>query len=201
MARLADAENLEIDAAGVGDRVLVTAAELVDAVARDRSVGDVNVLRPDVDMREQILPHEAMVGVDALVRHRVVLVEIERRDVTEAEPLLAMHTNELAIHADRRRSRCESEHGRLARGVLLAYQRRNAIRDEPSDVLVIVDDERPNPLETGRDVGDTRRPASRRAIAGLSFSATASRRTPVTDSAIVPVRRRTSCRSRSRQSR
>jgi len=36
-------------------------------------------------------------------------------------------------------------------------------------VFVIVDDERSNPLEAGGNMSDTRRPASRRAIAGLSL--------------------------------
>src|SRR5689334_2403294 len=101
MSRLPDAQNLEIDSTGVGNCILVAPTIFIDAIARDRSVRDVDVLRPDVDLREQILPHEAMVGVNALVRHRVILVEIERRDVPKAQSLLAMHANELAIHTDR----------------------------------------------------------------------------------------------------
>ena len=70
---------------------------------------DVDVRRIDVDVREEILPHEAMVGVDALLRHRVVLVEIERHDVGEAQPFVAMHADQLAIDPDRRRAGGEAE--------------------------------------------------------------------------------------------
>ena len=55
-----------------------------------------------------------------------------------------MHADELAVHADRRRAGREAEHGALARGVAFANQRRDAIRDESRDVLVVVDDDRAN---------------------------------------------------------
>ena len=115
VSRLADAENLEVDAAGALDRHLVALRRLGDLRARDVAGRDVHVLGLDVDVREQILPHEAMVGVDAVLRHRVVLVEIERHDVGEAQSLLAVHPNQLAVHADRRRARREAEHRALAR--------------------------------------------------------------------------------------
>ena len=69
------------------DRRFVAARSVVDLGARQVARRDVDVLRLDVDVREEILPHEAVVGVDALLRHRVVLVEIERHDVREAQAL------------------------------------------------------------------------------------------------------------------
>ena len=81
-----------------------------------------------------------MVGVNALLRHRVVLVEVERHDVCEAQPLVAVHANELAIDADRRRSGREAEHRPLAGRGAFADQRRDSIGDESRDVFVVLDD-------------------------------------------------------------
>ena len=44
--------------------------------------------------------------------HRVVLVEVERDDVGEAEPLLAVQPDQLAVDADRRGAGGEAEHRR-----------------------------------------------------------------------------------------
>src|SRR4051812_20382857 len=100
-----------------------------------------------------------MVGVNALLRHRVVLVEIERDDVREAQALFAMHANELSIHTDRRRPGREAEHGRLARRVALVDERRNARCDESRDVTVIVDDDGSYALVFVYDGVNARRPA------------------------------------------
>ena len=87
--RPADAEDLEVDAAGGADRLLVAPALRPPTSSRGTiAARDVDVARGDVELGEQILPHEPVVGVDALRVHRVVLVEIERDDVREAEPLL-----------------------------------------------------------------------------------------------------------------
>jgi len=101
VTRLADAEDLEIDSAGGDDGGLVRARRLADLLAADLPRRDVHPRRVDVDVREQILPHEAVVGVDAVLRHRVVLVEIETLDACEAQPLFAVHADQLAVDADR----------------------------------------------------------------------------------------------------
>ena len=90
------------------------------------------------------------------VAHRVVLVEIERHDVREAQPLLAMHPDQLAVDADRRRAGGEAEHRPLAGGVASPDQRRDAVGDEARDVLVVVDDDRADRLEPASQRAATR---------------------------------------------
>ena len=100
MARLADAQELEVDAARLLNRGLVRVAEGRDLVARERAVGNVDVSRADVHVGEQILPHEPVVGVNARGLDLVVLIEVEGHHLREGESLTAVHVDQLAIHAD-----------------------------------------------------------------------------------------------------
>ena len=77
---------------------------LLELVAGQVAAGDVDVGRIDVEQGEEILQHEAMVGVQALRVHRVVLVQIEGDDPGKAEPFVPVHPDELAVDADRGRS-------------------------------------------------------------------------------------------------
>ena len=86
VARAPDAEELEVDAAGGADRLLVAPDRGLGLVARQVAARDVHVGPRDVELGEEILPHEAMVGVDALRVHRVVLVQVERDHVAKLSP-------------------------------------------------------------------------------------------------------------------
>jgi hypothetical protein len=68
VARLADAENLEVDPTRPRDRVLVATTLIIDILARLRRRAACRRCGVDIDVREQILPHEAPVGVDAVRR-------------------------------------------------------------------------------------------------------------------------------------
>src|SRR5688500_6516434 len=107
---LSDAEELQVDPAGLANRFLVPQAFQLEVLERSVPARDVNVLGPDVDVREQILPHEPVVAVNAVRPHGVVLVEIERHHVSERQPFVAMHSDELAIDADGRRAGREAKH-------------------------------------------------------------------------------------------
>ena len=89
VARAADAQDLHVDAARLGDLLLVPAAVVVHLLDRQRAVGHVPVARRDVDVVEQVLAHEADVALQLVRLHRVVLVEVERDDVGERQPFLA----------------------------------------------------------------------------------------------------------------
>src|SRR5207237_8019662 len=60
---LADAKDLKIDAAGVGDCLLVRRTGFGQPIPRDRSIRDVHVLAFDVHVLEEVLPHVAVVAV------------------------------------------------------------------------------------------------------------------------------------------
>ena len=81
VAGAADSQDLEIDAAGRADRLLVAPALVLDPVSRSVARRDVHVGGIDVEVGEEVLPHEPMVGMEAAGIHRVVLVEVERHDV------------------------------------------------------------------------------------------------------------------------
>jgi hypothetical protein len=112
VAGLADAQQLEIDAARRDNGGFIRTALRVHLLARPRPIRDVYVRGIDIHVREQILPHEAMVRVNARRWHRPVFVEVERDHTSKAQPFVAMQTNELAIHANRSGAGGESEHDR-----------------------------------------------------------------------------------------
>ena len=141
MARLADTEYLQIDAAGFFYRYLVGLALHFDIVARNIATRDVDVLRAHVDVVEEILPHEPMIAVDALRLHRIVLIEIERHHIGEIETFLAVHLDQLAVDPNRRASRCEPEHGVPAFSPALLDYLGDASGDGTGDLIVLDDDD------------------------------------------------------------
>src|SRR6478672_3047120 len=147
MARAADAKKLKVDAAGCPDRLLVALTLLRNAVARHIAARDVYVVRLDVDLGEQVLPHEAVIGVDAARIHRVVLVEIEGDHTAEAQIFLAVHPDELAINSEGGRTGGQTQDGRFTRPVPALDEVSDATSDQPAEFVVIVYHDGANPLE------------------------------------------------------
>ena len=84
----ADAENLDVDAAVRLDGFVVGGARCVHLVRLERAVGDVNVLRRNVYVIEQRFVHPAVVGMLALLPHRVVFIEVERDNTGQVQPFV-----------------------------------------------------------------------------------------------------------------
>ena len=61
------------------------------------AVEDVYVGRVDVDVAEEVLPHEAVVRLGMVARQANVLVHVERHDVLERQPVLLMQRNQGCI--------------------------------------------------------------------------------------------------------
>ena len=142
-----DAEELEIDPARGADRLLVFPDRGLGLVARQVAPRDVHVGPRDVELREQILPHEAVVGMDASRIHRVVLVQVERDHVPEAEPLLPVHPDQLAVDADGGGPGGEAQHGAPAGRGLGADDLGDSVRHQAAEVVVVVHDDGADALE------------------------------------------------------
>src|SRR5690606_38253210 len=140
VTRLADAQDLEVDAAGVTDLLFVLRRLPLDLVTRHVATREVDVLRRDVHAVEQVLLHVAPEAVDAVRLHGIVLVQVERHDLREVEPLFLMPANEFAIDLDRRAARREAEDRRVAAGILLPDQVRDAVRNDAREIAVLLDD-------------------------------------------------------------
>ena len=132
VSRAADAQELDVDAAGLLDGPLVPLAVGGDLLGGERAVGDVHVLRIDVDVVEEMLVHEPDVALQLVGLHREVLVEVERHHVLEREAFLLVQPHELVVHARRRRTRGEPEHGGATLGGPLADE----LGDPPGDGVV-----------------------------------------------------------------
>ena len=79
----ADAEDLQIDPPHGADLVFIGLAEPGD-IGRI-AVGNVNVLPADVDVAEEILPHERDVGLRVVVGQADVFVQVERPHAAPVE--------------------------------------------------------------------------------------------------------------------
>ncbi len=120
VAVAADAQKLDVDAAGLVDSGFVAAAMIGHLVGRNRAVGNVDVVARDVDVVEEMLVHPAVVALQGLRVEAVVFVEVKGNDVGEVETFVAMHANQIAIHADGCRAGRQSEHGAAAFSSALA---------------------------------------------------------------------------------
>ncbi len=105
----AEAEELDVDAARVEDALFVAAA-LGVKIGR-RANGHVGALLVDVDVAEEIFPHEIPVGLVVGAGEADILVEVERRDPAEVEALVAMQADELLVKTERSATGGEAEDG------------------------------------------------------------------------------------------
>ena len=100
MSAAPDPEQLDVDAARLADVALEIEAMGLHCVLGQVAPGDVALPRRDVDVVEEVLAHVAVVAVNAPGPHGEVLVKVEGRHVGEVEPLVAVKTNQLPVHAD-----------------------------------------------------------------------------------------------------
>src|ERR1700743_849804 len=104
----ADAEDLQVDSAGVADGLLVSGAIAI-VIFRNRAVGDVDVFRFRVHMPKQILVHEVGKALGMRRWKAEIFVEIEADDAGKIERLFAMHANEFAVEGEHRAAGGEAE--------------------------------------------------------------------------------------------
>ena len=142
VTRAADPEELEVDAAGRANHLLVVAAMRVDRGAGEGAVRHVGVRRGNVDVVQQMDPHVMVVTLRMAGRQALVLVEIEGDDVRETQPLLAVHPHQLGIKTHRRRTGGKSED----RGAAFPLARSDQFGGRPGDRL--------RGFETAREYAD-----------------------------------------------
>ena len=95
-----DAAHEEVDTACSLDGSLVLSAfcSEVSGVA----IQDVDVFLLDVDVREEVVPHEAMVAFGVLFRQSDILVHIESDDVCKRNLAGLVHLDEMLVESERR---------------------------------------------------------------------------------------------------
>ena len=119
----ADAEDLEIDAAGFGNHRLVSGAVRIDFVLVHRAGGQVAACGIKVHPVEEVGAHETPVALRVLRRQRVIFVQVEGRDVGEAQFFLAMQAGQLGVEADRGGAGGEAQHDSALLGLTRADER------------------------------------------------------------------------------
>jgi len=95
-----DAQEHEVDAARDSDGLVVFPAVTLQLLPGSGAVGNVDVLRGNLQSLEEVLPHEPDVAVVAPQIHGIVLVQVEGDDPGKIQSILSMKANELPIHPD-----------------------------------------------------------------------------------------------------
>ena len=132
----ANAQQLHVDAAGPLDRGFIPPAIIVHVVHRHRAVGNVDILRGDIDVPQEVFVHPAVIALQLIVRQPVVFVQVESDHARKVEPLFAVQPDQLAIDAQRGRTGGQPQHGHLAKAVPLADHAGNGLRDVPRQFAV-----------------------------------------------------------------
>ena len=122
MSGSADAQNLQVDAAGTLDHLFIFRAVASRVLSIDQAVRDVDILRLDVDVIEKRFLHPAPVTVRIVGVQAQVFVEIKRDHAGEIDARLFMEPEQLAVNADRGRPGRQTQNRSLARGIILADQ-------------------------------------------------------------------------------
>ena len=78
--------------------------------ARCQSVRYMNVLARDIQMIEEMLVHEGMIGGRMIGFQPDILVEIEGGDPSKIQGFFPVQTNQLPIQFQRRTARCQTEY-------------------------------------------------------------------------------------------
>jgi len=133
----ADAEDLQVNAARLSDCPLVALAPAKDLRALHRAIGDVHVSGRNVDVAEQLLVHEPPVAFGVRAGQPVVLVEVERDHVLEAQSLLPVPADQLAIKAHRSGPGRKAEHCGAAGPVIASNDGRNLRRHDGGGLVGI----------------------------------------------------------------
>ena len=111
VAIVADSQQLQVNAARLPDGSIVGAGGSLRVGGV--SIRDVDVFRRHVDMAEQLLPHEEMVGAGMLRRKALVFIQIEADGPGKIKITRLVHGNQVLVGA----------HGRGAGG-----KAKNAVR-------------------------------------------------------------------------
>ena len=83
MAVLADAGQEEVDSAGGLDGIFV--GDALGFEVGGIAVQDVDIGRVDIDVGEEVLPHEGVVGLGVIARNAHILVHVESYDMLERD--------------------------------------------------------------------------------------------------------------------
>ena len=124
------------------DLLLVALTILLHILRFDRAVGDVDVLRRDVDVVEEGLLHPAPVALRVVRLHGIIFIEIEGDDAREVEAGLAVEADQLAVEADWRGAGGQAEDGGPAGRVVLADQALDHQRHVPRRMAACGKDDR-----------------------------------------------------------
>ena len=88
----------EVDAAAFGDLSLI--ARTLGIQVSGIAVEDIYVLRANIDMRKEIVPHKRMVALRMLLRKAYVFIHIECNHILKADYALLIELDKVLIHTE-----------------------------------------------------------------------------------------------------
>ena len=111
-----NAAQEQVDTAKLANHLLVMST--LCRQIRRIAIENMYVLTANVDMREEIVPHKAVIAFRMLHRQTHILVHIERHNVLERNNTFFVQLNQVLIHAQRRRAGRQTQHKRMLLGRL-----------------------------------------------------------------------------------
>ena len=91
-----DTAEEQVDTADITDLLLIT--RTLGYEVRSVTVQDIDILLADVDMREEVIPHEAVITLGVLFRQVDILVHVKGYHVAERHFARFVEFDELAVH-------------------------------------------------------------------------------------------------------
>ena len=112
MAVRTDTSEEEVDTADIADLLLIPGALCHEIFGI--AVQDIDILFADVDMAEEVSPHEAMVTLRMFFGQVNILVHVEGDYIAEGDLTGFVEFDQGAVHTERRRACRKTQHKRFA---------------------------------------------------------------------------------------
>ena len=107
-----DTAEEEMNTANIFDLLLITCT--LGSEVGSITVEDIDVLFADVDMREEVIPHEAVIALRMLFGQVDILVHIESDYIAEGNLAGLVQFDQFAVHTEGRRAGRQTQYKRLA---------------------------------------------------------------------------------------
>jgi hypothetical protein len=141
-----DSKELDVYATSSSDLFFIAAALILERLAGQVTPGQVYILRQNVQVGEEVLPHEPVVGVDAPRVHGVVLVEIEGDNIGKAQTFLLVQADKLAVDSYGSRSGGQAQHRSASRLPPGSYDLGDPASHQDANSVMIIHDDGADPL-------------------------------------------------------
>ena len=148
VAGSAYAHKLDVDSAGIGDRLLIAGAVRGHLAFGNVGRWYVNVLRGNVDVGEEPFVHPCVVRLNRIGVDGPILVEVEGYHRRKVQPVVSVQADQLLVDPDRRMPGRQAQHCGCALGKTPADKRCNTAGYDNARLPAVAENSRGNSFQT-----------------------------------------------------